>query len=58
MADADKSTRKFQKELNAGIVSLILLVMLDRASEPLGRITTRRHEAVARTPHCWTADYT
>lgn len=27
--------RKFQKELNAGIVSLVLLAILERASEPL-----------------------
>ena len=27
--------RKFQKELNSGIVSLVLLAILDRSSEPL-----------------------
>jgi PadR family transcriptional regulator, regulatory protein PadR len=27
--------RKFQKELNAGIVSLVLLAILDRSAEPL-----------------------
>lgn len=33
--DDDSQTRKFQKELNAGIVSLVLLSILSAASEPL-----------------------
>lgn len=36
MEAADEVTlRKFQKELNSGTVSLILLAILDRSSEPL-----------------------
>lgn len=31
----DVMLRKFQKELNSGIVSLILLAILDRSGEPL-----------------------
>ena len=36
-ADGDQEglTRKFQKELNAGLVSLVLLALLDRATEDL-----------------------
>lgn len=32
---ADKHQRKFQKELNAGILSLILLAVMDRAEEDM-----------------------
>ena len=36
MADAvDSAVRKFQKELNAGTVALVLLAILERSSEPL-----------------------
>ena len=35
MADSDAQMRKFQKELNAGTVALVLMAILDRASEPL-----------------------
>lgn len=36
MTDAvDSAVRKFQKELNAGTVALVLLAILDRSSEPL-----------------------
>lgn len=35
MEKPDKSTKKFQKELNSGIVSLILMAILERAPEPL-----------------------
>ena len=31
----DRHTRKFQKELNAGLVSLVLLAVLDASSEDL-----------------------
>jgi PadR family transcriptional regulator PadR len=31
----DLMLRKFQKELNSGIVSLVLLAILDRSTEPL-----------------------
>jgi len=34
-SDQDGLTRKFQKELNAGLVSLVLLALLDRAEEDL-----------------------
>lgn len=34
-ADADSLTRKFQRELNAGLISLVLLGILDRATEDL-----------------------
>lgn len=34
-SDLDTMARKFQKELNAGLVSLVLLAVLDRASEDL-----------------------
>jgi len=33
--DADALARKFQKELNAGLVALVLLAVLDRAAEDL-----------------------
>lgn len=35
MADRDAQLKKFQKELNAGTVALVLMAILDRASEPL-----------------------
>ena len=35
MAVADHHTRKFQKELNAGLVALVLLAVLDASSEEL-----------------------
>ncbi|HET7923057.1 MAG TPA: PadR family transcriptional regulator [Gammaproteobacteria bacterium] len=35
MAEDDASVRKFQKELNAGIVALVLLALLAQAAEPL-----------------------
>jgi PadR family transcriptional regulator PadR len=34
-SEVDKAVRKFQKELNAGTVSLVLLSVLDRADEPM-----------------------
>ena len=33
--DLDGLTRKFQKELNGGLVALVLLALLDRATEDL-----------------------
>lgn len=33
--DSDAQLRKFQKELNAGTVALVLMTLLDRAAEPL-----------------------
>ncbi|MGD8414089.1 MAG: PadR family transcriptional regulator [Candidatus Latescibacterota bacterium] len=33
--DANSANRKFQKELNAGTVALVLLSVLDRAEEPM-----------------------
>ena len=35
MQKENKSTKKFQKELNSGIVALILLAILERATEPM-----------------------
>lgn len=35
MSDWEALLRKFQKELNAGTVSLVLLAILDRSGEPL-----------------------
>lgn len=35
MTDYDAQLRKFQKELNAGTVSLVLLAILERSPEPL-----------------------
>jgi PadR family transcriptional regulator, regulatory protein PadR len=35
MTEEEGHLRKFQKELNAGIVALVLLATLDEASEPL-----------------------
>ncbi|HET7922592.1 MAG TPA: PadR family transcriptional regulator, partial [Gammaproteobacteria bacterium] len=35
MTEDDAPLRKFQKELNAGIVALVLLATLDQAREPL-----------------------
>lgn len=35
MVDIDTLTRKFQKELNAGIASLVLLSVLEKNSEPM-----------------------
>lgn len=35
MTIPDTLARKFQKELNSGIVSLVLLAILDRSDEPL-----------------------
>jgi PadR family transcriptional regulator PadR len=35
MSDYELMLRKFQKELNAGTVSLVLLAILDRSAEPL-----------------------
>jgi len=35
MEKTDKSTKKFRKELNSGIVSLILMAILDGAAEPM-----------------------
>lgn len=34
-AERDSMIRKFQKELNAGTVSLVLLAMLERSPEPM-----------------------
>lgn len=35
MNESETAIRKFQKELNAGIASLVLLGVLDKASEPM-----------------------
>ncbi|HEU0294400.1 MAG TPA: PadR family transcriptional regulator [Anaerolineales bacterium] len=35
MVDSHALTRKFQKELNAGIASLVLLSVLDNSKEPM-----------------------
>ena len=35
MVDATSLTKKFQKEMNAGIASLVLLSVLDNAQEPM-----------------------
>lgn len=35
MADSPTLTKKFQKELNAGIASLVLLSVLDNSGEPM-----------------------
>ncbi len=35
MVDSPALTRKFQKELNAGIASLVLLSVLDNSQEPM-----------------------
>lgn len=35
MTDRDAQLRKFQKELNAGTVALMLMATMDRAQEPL-----------------------
>ena len=35
MTELDAHLRKFQKELSAGMVSLVLLGVLDQASEPM-----------------------
>ncbi len=51
MTDDDAQLRKFQKELNAGTVALVLMAILDRASEPLYgyQIAKRLEEADERT---------
>ena len=35
MGNTDEADKKFQKELNAGIVALVLLNVLSRATEPM-----------------------
>lgn len=35
MVDSSTLTKKFQKEMNAGIASLVLLSVLDKSSEPM-----------------------
>ena len=35
MVDSTSVTKKFQKEMNAGIASLVLLSVLDKSSEPM-----------------------
>ena len=35
MVDLSTLTKKFQKEMNAGIASLVLLSVLDKSSEPM-----------------------
>lgn len=35
MDASDQALKKFRKELNAGIVSLVLLAIMDRSAEPL-----------------------
>ena len=35
MIDQDALTKKFQKEMNAGIASLVLLSVMEQATEPL-----------------------
>ncbi|WP_374013617.1 PadR family transcriptional regulator [Pseudoxanthomonas koreensis] len=47
MVDVDAQLKKFQKELSAGVVSLTLLAVLARASEPLyGYLIAKRLEQV------------
>ncbi|HVT59481.1 MAG TPA: PadR family transcriptional regulator [Thermoanaerobaculia bacterium] len=49
MEEEQAMVRKFQKELNAGAMSLVLLALLDQAPEPMyGYQITRRLEEVAR----------
>ncbi len=46
MSEYELLLRKFQKELNAGTVSLVLLAILDRSAEPLyGYQIAKRIEA-------------
>ncbi|MBW6468804.1 MAG: PadR family transcriptional regulator [Coriobacteriia bacterium] len=46
MAEHEAVLRKFQKELNSGIVSLVLLAILERTTEPLyGYQIAKRIEA-------------
>lgn len=46
MGDREAQLRKFQKELNAGTVALVLMAVLDRAKEPLyGYQIAKRLEA-------------
>ena len=35
MSDTDATIKKFQKELNSGIAALVLLSVMDKASEPM-----------------------
>lgn len=47
MSEIDGSLRKFQKELSAGTVSLVLLAVLAQAEEPLyGYLIAKRLERV------------
>ena len=47
MGDEEAQLRKFQKELSAGTVSLVLLAVLAQASEPLyGYLIAKRLEQV------------
>ena len=47
MVDIEAQLKKFQKELSAGTVSLVLLAVLARASEPLyGYLIAKRLEQV------------
>lgn len=50
MTDRDAQLKKFQKELNAGTVALVLMAILERAKEPLYgyQIAKRLEEADER----------
>lgn len=49
MSEYEAILRKFQKELNAGTVSLVLLAILGRSTEPLyGYQIAKRIEAASR----------
>jgi PadR family transcriptional regulator PadR len=49
--DTDAHLKKFQKELSAGTVALVLLAVLDRAREPMyGYQIAKRLERAGETP--------
>jgi PadR family transcriptional regulator PadR len=43
MADPSALTKKFQKEMNAGIASLVLLSVLEKSSEPMYGYQIAKH---------------
>ena len=43
MADPSAITKKFQKEMNAGIASLVLLSVLEKSSEPMYGYQIAKH---------------
>ena len=43
MADPSVLTKKFQKEMNAGIASLVLLSVLEKSSEPMYGYQIAKH---------------